>query len=136
MVVTDELVDIAKSDDEIVAVLAHEIGHVRGRHALRQILQAAGVSALAVALLGDLSSLSGILSAAPVLLTAKHSRDFEREADVFAKQWLRENRIAESNFDAILCRMTGTHGPREKEAVDYFSSHPATDERARCTPEN
>ena len=136
MVVTDELVDIAKSDDEIVAVLAHEIGHVRGRHALRQILQAAGVSALAVALLGDLSSLSGILSAAPALLTAKHSRDFEREADRFAKQWLRENRIAESNFDAILCRMTGTHGPKDKEAVDYFSSHPATDERARCTPEN
>jgi Zn-dependent protease with chaperone function len=136
VVVTDELVDIAKSDDEIVAVLAHEIGHVRGRHALRQILQAAGVSALAVALLGDLSSLSGILSAAPALLTAKHSRDFEREADSFAKQWLRENRIAESSFDAILCRMTGTHGPKEKEAVDYFSSHPATDERARCTPEN
>lgn len=54
VVVTDGLVDIAKSDDEIVAVLAHEIGHVRGRHALRHILQAAGVSALAVALLGDL----------------------------------------------------------------------------------
>jgi hypothetical protein len=27
---------------------------------------------------------------------------------VFAKQWLRDNRIAESNFDAILCRMTVT----------------------------
>lgn len=136
VVVTDELVDMAKSDDEIVAVLAHEIGHVRGRHALRQILQAAGVSALAVALLGDLSSLSGILSAAPALLTAKHSRDFEREADAFAKQWLRENHIDESNFDAILCRMTGSHGPKDKEAVDFFSSHPATDERARCAPEN
>ncbi len=136
VVVTDELVDMARSDDEIVAVLAHEIGHVRGRHALRQILQAAGVSALAVAVLGDLGSVSGILSAAPALLTAKHSRDFEREADVFAKQWLRDNRIAESNFDAILCRMTGSHGPKDQDVVDYFSSHPATDERARCTPDN
>jgi Zn-dependent protease with chaperone function len=132
VVVTDELVDVSKSDDEVVAVLAHEIGHVRGRHALRQMLQAAGVSALAVAVLGDLGSISGILSAAPALLTARQSRDFEREADTFAKHWLRENHIAESNFDAILCRMSGQHG-ESKESVNFFSSHPPTDERARCS---
>jgi Zn-dependent protease with chaperone function len=85
-VITDDLVKIAKSDDEIIAVLAHEIGHVRGRHALRQLLQAAGISALAVAVLGDVSSFSAILGAAPALLHAKHSRDFEREADTFAKE--------------------------------------------------
>jgi Zn-dependent protease with chaperone function len=132
VVMTDELVELSKTDDELVAVLAHEIGHVRGRHALRQLLQAAGVSAIALALLGDVSSISGLLSAAPALLHAKHSRDFEREADVFAKQWLRQHRIAESNFDAILCRMSGEHpGARD---MDYFSSHPATNERAHCEP--
>ena len=143
VVVTDELVDLAKSDDEIVAVLAHEIGHVRHRHALRQMLQAAGVSALAVAVLGDVSSLSSILSVAPALLTAKHSRDFEREADAFAKQWLQEHDIDESNFDAILCRMTKTDAGDEEDGaaksadvVDFFSSHPPTDERVRCQPEN
>jgi Zn-dependent protease with chaperone function len=131
VVVTDELVALAEHDDEIVAVLAHEIGHVRGRHALRQMLQAAGVSALAVALLGDVSSISGILSAAPALLHAKHSRDFEREADAFAKQWLGQNGIPLSRWDAIMCRMTEEHGG-ESEAPDFFSSHPATGERARC----
>lgn len=135
VVVTDELVEMSKADDEVIAVLAHEIGHVRGRHALRQMLQAAGVSALAVALLGDLSSISGILSAAPALLTAKQSRDFEREADGFAKQWLRDHHIAESNFDAILCRMSGQKG-RPAESTDFFASHPATAERAHCTDVN
>jgi Zn-dependent protease with chaperone function len=135
VVVTDELVDLSKADDEVIAVLAHEIGHVRGRHALRQMLQAAGVSALAVALLGDLSSISGILSAAPALLTAKQSRDFEREADTFAKQWLRDHHVAESNFDAILCRMSGEKG-RSKDSVAFFASHPATAERAHCTDVN
>ena len=130
VVMTDELVGLSKTDDELVAVLAHEIGHVRGRHALRQLLQAAGVSAIALALLGDVSSISGLLSAAPALLHAKHSRDFEREADVFAKQWLRQHRIAESNFDAILCRMSAEH-PGAGD-MDYFSSHPATSERAHC----
>jgi Zn-dependent protease with chaperone function len=133
VVMTDELVELSKSDDELVAVLAHEIGHVRGRHALRQLLQAAGVSAIAFALLGDVSSISGLLSAAPALLQAKHSRDFEREADTFAKSWLREHRIAESHFDAILCRMNGEQGGSDD--VDFFSSHPATNERAQCEPE-
>jgi Zn-dependent protease with chaperone function len=135
VVITDDLVKIAKSDDEIIAVLAHEIGHVRGRHALRQLLQAAGISALAVAVLGDVSSFSAILGAAPALLHAKHSRDFEREADTFAKEWLRAHDIDETNFDAILCRMTRPDGKSDAEAIDYFASHPPTDERARCSPE-
>jgi Zn-dependent protease with chaperone function len=136
IVMTDELVELSKNDDELVAVLAHEVGHVRGRHALRQMLQAAGVSALAVALLGDVSSISGILSAAPALLHAKHSRDFEREADDFGKTWLKEHGIPESSFDAILCRISAEHGVSpDADATDYFSSHPPTSERVRCVKE-
>ena len=131
VVMTDQIVGLAKNDDELIAVLAHEIGHVRGRHALRQLLQAAGVSAIAVALLGDVSTISGILSAAPALLHAKHSREFEIEADGFAKKWLRANGIAETNFDAILCRLSRDSG-ETKDGFDFFASHPATSTRARC----
>jgi Zn-dependent protease with chaperone function len=130
VVMTDQLVTLAQTDDELVAVLAHEIGHVRGRHALRHLLQAAGVSAIAMALLGDVSSVSGLLPAAPALLHAKHSREFESEADGFAKRWLRDNGIAESHFDAILCRMSGSSG--ETRSFDFFATHPPTHERARC----
>jgi Zn-dependent protease with chaperone function len=130
VVMTDQLVELAESDEELVAVLAHEIGHVRGRHALRQMLQAAGVSALAMALFGDVSSVSGVLGAAPVLLQAKHSREFESEADVFARQWLREHGIDESRFDAILCRMTAGEG--DNRALSFFATHPPTADRANC----
>lgn len=130
IVMTDQLVQLAETDDELIAVLAHEIGHVRGRHSLRQLLQAAGVSAIAMALLGDVSSTSGLLSAAPALLHAKHSREFETEADGFAKQWLRDHGIAESHFDAILCRMSEDAG--DQRGVDFFATHPPTSERADC----
>lgn len=130
IVMTDQLVEKSKSDDELAAVLAHEIGHVRGRHALRQLLSAAGVSAIAVALLGDVSSISGILAAAPSLLQAKNSRAFETEADNFSRQWLRANHIPESNFDAILCRIAG--GDKDPGTFDFMSSHPATSQRAHC----
>ena len=39
IVVTDALVALAQADEEIVAVLAHEAGHVARRHGLRQLFQ-------------------------------------------------------------------------------------------------
>lgn len=133
VVLTDELVELAEDDDEIVAVLAHEIGHVRGRHALRQLLQTSGVSAIAFALLGDVSSASALFGAVPALIQAKHSRDFEREADGFAKGWLVRNGIAPDRFDAILCRMRADAGEDEEVGlVRFLSTHPTTSERARC----
>ncbi len=132
IVVTDELVQIATSDEEIAAVLAHEVGHVRGRHALRQIIQGAGVSILALVVLGDVGSVSAIASAAPLLIQAKHSRDFEREADVYARAWLAEAGIASSRFDDILCRMIHSRGGRSAEPPVFLSTHPDTAERVRC----
>jgi Zn-dependent protease with chaperone function len=130
VIMTDQLVELAESEEELIAVMAHEIGHVRGRHALRQMLQAAGVSAMAMALFGDVSSVSGVLGAAPVLLQAKHSREFETEADVFAKQWLREHGIDESRFDTILCRMTAGDG--DNRGMSFFATHPPIGDRANC----
>ena len=132
IVVTDELIQIAKSDEELAAVLAHEIGHVRGRHSMRILIQGAGVSSLAVAVLGDIGSMSALASAAPGLVQAKHSRDFEREADTYARAWLAEEGIAATRFDDILCRMTQTHNGERKEIPEFLSSHPGTSERVNC----
>jgi predicted Zn-dependent protease len=132
IIVTDELVQLAEHDEELAAVIAHEIGHVRGRHALRQIIQGAGVSVLAVVLLGDLSSISAIASAAPVLIQAKHSRDFEREADTFARQWMQANGIAAHHFDDILCRMTQAGDREGAEPPVFLSTHPSTTQRVSC----
>jgi len=67
------------------------------------------------------------------LLDAKNSRDFETEADNFARQWLQENHVAESSFDAILCRLSHAEGSEAgKKDFDFFSTHPATGKRASC----
>ena len=134
VVMTDQLVTLAENDEELSAVLAHEIGHVRGRHALRQLIQVAGVSALAVAVLGDMGSVSALASSAPVLLTSKYSRDFEREADGYARAWLKEQGIAPERFDAILCRLSARQGSKGGES-DFLSAHPSIAERAHCAPE-
>jgi Zn-dependent protease with chaperone function len=128
IVVTDELVGLAERDEEIEAVLAHEVGHVRGRHSLRLLLQNAGVAALALAVLGDVGTASSLAAAVPVMLVqAKHSRDFEREADAYARQWLRARGLPESRFDDLMCRLA-----RDDANPAYLSSHPPLHERARC----
>lgn len=133
IVLTDDLVRIARHDDEIMAVLAHEVGHVEQRHGLRSLYRSAGVAALAAAVVGDVSQVAGLTSFLPQLIEAGYSRDFEREADVYAKRWLRSKGIPERRFDDLLCRMLAEHGGDDGDGVmRYLASHPSGEERAGC----
>ena len=133
IVVTDELVELSKDDRELEAVLAHEIGHLRQRHILRHVLQDSATALLIAVTLGDLTSLTSLAAAAPtLLLQAKFSRDFEREADDFALAYLAQRAIPLEMFAAILQRMDDKRpgGKKvDKDASDFLSSHPATRER-------
>ncbi|MFM7626163.1 MAG: M48 family metalloprotease, partial [Gammaproteobacteria bacterium] len=69
----------------------------------------------------------------PQLIEAGYSRDFEREADAYAKRWLRSKGIPERRFDDLLCRMIAEHGGDDGDgALRYLASHPSGAERAGC----
>jgi Zn-dependent protease with chaperone function len=131
IVVTDALVGLAHSDDEILGVLAHELGHLHERHALRGLIQSSVVGALVAVWIGDVSSLATALPAA--VLDAKYSRDFEREADAYAAELLRANGADTRPLAEFLARLESTRGgPGPPSALlDYLASHPATAERIR-----
>lgn len=135
VVVLDELVALAEHDEEILAVLAHELAHVDRRHGLRLTIQSAALGAFIAWWLGDFSP---VIAAAPAaLLQASHSRELETEADADAAQALRRIGIAPARLADILERMARQHGERtgrESKAADdtwtdYLSSHPATRRR-------
>jgi predicted Zn-dependent protease len=125
IVVTDGLIALAQNDQEILAVLAHEAGHARRRHALRMMLESSALSALLSWYVGDVNTLA--VTAPASLLNAKYSRDFEREADDYAVEVMRLNGISPSVLADILERMNDTRGSKGVPA--YLSSHPATEER-------
>jgi Zn-dependent protease with chaperone function len=130
VVVTDSLVKLAKNDDELIAVLAHEIGHLRQRHGLRRVLQDSATALVVIAVTGDISSVVSLSVALPALLVqSKYSRDFEREADDFAFDYLKRRAIPTESLTAILLRMEKKAGA-SGNFPDYLSSHPATQERA------
>lgn len=132
IIVTDGLVTLAKDDREILGVLAHEAGHVEQRHGIRQLLQNSAITLFVAWYVGDVSSL--VASAPTVLLQAKYSRDFEREADAYAAEVLRANGVSLGHLADILERLESQRpsgrAPRSVNP-DYLSSHPTTAERLR-----
>lgn len=129
VVVTDRLVELAASDKEIAAVLAHEIGHLRQRHSLRRLLQASASTVLVIAVTGDIGSVASLGAALPtLLLEARYSREFEREADDFALDYMKGRGIPAQALGDILLRIEKEDGGRD--VPDYLSTHPSTRERA------
>ena len=129
VILTDELVALAQDPNEIAAVLAHEIGHVVHRHALRMLLQNSASAVLMMAAFGDVSSVSHLAAVAPaVLVQAKYSRQFETEADDYAYDWLRQHHIATHYFGDLLKRLEKQGGGSK---LNFLSSHPQTAERIR-----
>lgn len=90
IVMTDLMVVAAGSDEAVLGVLSHELGHVQRRHTMRGLMQTAGVAVIVNLAVGDVSSL---LAMAPAfLLEQNYSRDFEREADQYAIDMMQANR--------------------------------------------
>ncbi|MGI9488879.1 MAG: M48 family metallopeptidase [Geminicoccaceae bacterium] len=129
IIMTDELVRLADHEDEVLAVLAHEIGHIRHRHSLRAVLQNSSVALMIASLTGDLASLTSISAALPTMLVQlKYSRGFELEADDYAVAMLNDMGIEPTELGDILLRMTGEG---EGGFPDYLSTHPDSEERMK-----
>jgi len=130
IVMLDELIKVAGNDDEIRAVMAHEIGHVEERHALRGVLQASSISLMLMAVFGDASGAIDMLLNFPVLVMLQsYSRKFEREADRYAVDLMAQIGRDPAALATMLERMTAGCGEECKEA-GWLSSHPGIDERA------
>ncbi|MGB4811456.1 MAG: M48 family metallopeptidase [Methylophilaceae bacterium] len=129
MVITDELIALSKSNDEIISVLAHELGHVKGRHALRQVLQGTVSGLIIVAVTGDVSSVASGLPA--LMMTMSYTRDLENEADDYSLQSLKTACIPTKSFATMLMRLEASMGGEDNssKASEMLSSHPNTKSR-------
>lgn len=131
VVLLDELVTFADDEDVVLGVLAHELGHVTSRHALRHIMRGTvvvvGVSLLVGA---EDSILEEMIGFGGSIVLAGHSQNFELEADQQSAGWMRaigRDPLALARFFQKI----------EKECEPYcgdggfLSTHPAFKERIK-----
>ncbi|MEC5384271.1 M48 family metallopeptidase [Uliginosibacterium sp. H3] len=128
IVITDQLVALAKDDKEILGVLAHELGHLQKRHAIRQLMQSAMLAVAANVFLGDMGDVTG---SAAALMNLRYSRDFEREADDYAIRMMRLNHTDPNRLAAMLERLDPEGAKAGADESSYFATHPITAERIK-----
>lgn len=131
VVVLDELLALAKRDEDVVAVVAHELGHLRHHHGMRQLLQSAVVSFVVGVYLGDISTVVAGLTT--LLLESRYSREFELEADAYAGRLLLATPASLEPLIDMLLRLDAAHAKSRAAdrgwlsgAGDLLSSHPDT----------
>ena len=141
MIFTDDLVNLAEDDNELTAILAHEIGHVAHNHGMKGMVQSSLTFWLIVMMTGDLSAFSDATVVVPaVMMSLSYSRDMEREADAYALKAMTDHDLDPTHFVTIMERLMAAHGEdRSSEAEegtsrwdslrDMLSSHPETGER-------
>ena len=131
VIMTDGLINLSESNDELIGILYHEITHVEERHSMRGILQNTGVFFLVSALVGDIASITSVASTIPtVLATTGYSRQFEREADEGAGAYMIKKGLTTKPLRDILIRLTKDDSI-DIQGFSLISTHPGTEERVK-----
>jgi len=119
---------LAKADnaDEIAGILAHELGHVRHRDGMRNLIHNGGTSFLIGLLFGDITGSGAVIFASRSLVTASHSREAEREADSFAIDIMRRLGRSPKPMGDLMFRVTGKE---DMGGLSWLANHPLTEDR-------
>jgi len=128
IILTDQLVALAKNDDEIAGVLAHEIGHVELRHSLKQIYRVLGIGFMVSVIGGDSGQIvEDVIGQAVALESLSYTRKFESEADRHSVKVMVEGARDPFAFIDLLERIGGKSAKKKK--TGWLSTHPGNTDR-------
>ena len=127
MLVTTGLIAASQSPDELAGVLAHEMGHITGRHGTQRLLREQVWIILARLATGS-DGLAAYLARS--MVTSSFDRDDEREADAKAVKRLVGAGINPEGLADFFARLE-KQGERGVSVnfMSYFASHPELAER-------
>lgn len=133
VVLLDDLVTLAPSNDGIAGVLAHELAHIALRHNRKSIARDGLYSLIAIMMTGgpDIAAGSEIMKS---LVFSGYSREFEEEADLLARQWMKQAGFDLAAFDEMLIALyqqdcDESRCDESDESSGWFDTHPSLSER-------
>ncbi len=132
------LISKMETEDELLSVLAHEIGHVVSRHISQRVSKSGAINATSVLLglaglaLGIPSLSQGILigsMAAGQAVQLKYSRNDEEQADRLSFTWLQKLRRNPVAMEKMLRTMLRISRYRSEKLPQYMLTHPNPETR-------
>jgi len=128
--ITTGLLALAGDEAEMACVLAHETGHVVGRHSVRSIQTTMGIALAAELLLGDRGEAWGQLAGVGAgLFMMRNSREHEFQADQFAVKYSVAAGYDPAGSVRFFEKLMAMHGSGPGGVAGWLSTHPPTDER-------
>ncbi len=115
----------AENEAELASVIGHEIGHIVGRHAIKQMREKAisqGVLSAA-----GLDSSQAVQIGVELALSRPNSRGDELEADRFGLENIKKSGYAPSGMVSFMEKLL----QRGSSSPTFLSTHPATSERIK-----
>ena len=136
------LLALANDEAELAAVLAHEAGHITGRHSAarysRGVLTSLGAN-VASAVIGGGAAVSQAIGVGSNLYMSGYSRDQEREADSLGLRYMTRGGYDPDGMTEFLHALDRNKALKSKGkdsgVASYFSTHPPTPERVSSTAE-
>ena len=132
------LIETMKSENELISVMAHEIGHVVSRHIASRTDKGAKISAISMALslaslaLGDPSLAAGLFTgfqAAGQAANLHFSRADEEEADRLSYDWMNAMKRDPDAMEGMLRTMRRITRYRSGQIPQYLLTHPNPEAR-------
>jgi hypothetical protein len=132
ILVTDDLIDLAETPDELAAVLAHEAAHVEKRHVMQAVWRSLGLGLILDAVVGGGSGAGqqAVLLAGS-FTDLRYSRDAELEADAEGQALLKAAGLSSSGMAPFFRRLKAEHEGDGAAVAELISSHPDTQRRAK-----
>ena len=137
VIIQTGLIENAKSWEEVMGVVSHELSHVTRRHHIRGIINNLGIFTILSATFGDVSALAGtFLNLGGELASLSNSRDFEYEADETGWKYLTQAKINPKGLITFFETLEKEEKENEiKSKIDktidlsFLSTHPDTKDR-------
>lgn len=132
VLVTDDLIALAETPDELAAVIAHEAAHVKQRHVMKSVWRSLGVGLILDAFVGG-----GTGAGQQAVLLAgnftelSYSRDTEVEADRVGRAMLHARGLSSKGMAPFFERLAAKDESEDSALVkELVSSHPSSLRRA------
>lgn len=126
-----DMVELLENDDEISAILAHEVGHIAAKHGIKKLQGSLGAMALQLLTAGMTrnSNSASRTNAAIGLLMTSYSREDEAMADKLSVRYVKKIGYDPKAVIKTIDKMIGIHRKMPIRTYTAYHTHPYLSER-------